>query len=438
MSCTKDKWFDAKQNLTQVIPQKVSDFQALMDNVVLDYNAPYLAEIASDGHYVTDAVFNSLTPVEKNAYTWSHTNPYTNVPDWGGSRDGSYTRVYYANLTLDGLKTATGTGTFDFNNVMGQALFYRAKNFYELLQVFAPVYDSSKAATDLGIPLRLESDINIPSKRATVKESYEQVIADVKAAVPLLPVTPQYKTRPSKPACYALLARLYLSVSDYADAGKYADSCLHLYTALLNYNTLNLALTYPLVNYNDDVIMQSTLSVGNGAVSYNAKVDMTLYQQYDPNDLRKVVLFTPATDGTVGVRSSNFYNTPFNGLTPEEMYLIRAESSARLGQKDAAMADINTLLRTRYKTGTYIDQTAATADDALVIVLLERRKELVFSGLRWSDLRRFGREGRFAVTLTRTVAGTTYTLDPKSFKYTFPIPDDVINQAPQLQQNPGW
>jgi len=437
MSCTKDKWFDAKQNLTQVVPQRVQDFQAMMDNVIMDYNAPYLGEIASDGHYVTDAVFNSLTPSEKNAYTWSHTNPYTNLVDWSYN-SGAYTRIYYTNLALDGLKTATGAGSFDYNNVMGQALFYRAKNFYELLQIFAPVYDSSKAATDLGIPLRLESDINIPSKRASVKEGYEQVISDINAALPLLPVTPQYKTRPSKPACYALLARLYLSVSDYADAGKYADSCLQLYPALLNYNTLNLAPLYPLVNYNDDVILQSTLSVGNGAISYSAKVDTALYHLYDSTDLRKVILFTPAADGTIGVRSSNFSNAPFNGLTPEEMYLIRAESRARLGQKDAAMSDINTLLRTRYKTGTYPDQTAATADEALAIALKERRKELVFSGLRWSDLRRFGREGRFAVTLTRTVAGTTYTLEPNSFKYTFPIPDDVINQAPQLQQNPGW
>ena len=437
-SCTKDKWFDRKQSQGQVVPTRVQDFQAMMDNILMDWNAPYLPEIASDDHYVTDAVFNTLPANEKNAYTWSHDQPYTSVIDWGLSGDGTYARVYYCNLALDGLKTAAGAGTFDYNNVMGQALFYRALNYYDILQEYAPVYDSAKAATDLGIPLRVDADVNILVNRSTVKESYDQVLADLNAAISLLPVTPLYKTRPSKTACYALLARLYLSVSDYSDAGKYADSCLALYTTLLDFNTLNLTATYPIPNYSNDVIFQNSLNVGGGAMSFNAKIDTALYNRYDSNDLRKTVYFILATDKTVGIRASHFSNAPFNGLTIEEMYLIRAESRARQGQAASAMADINTLLRSRYKTGKYVDQTAATADAALTTVLLERRKELVMSGLRWCDLRRFAREGRFAKTLTRTVLGKTYTLEPGSFKYVFPIPDDAIKLAPQLQQNPGW
>lgn len=437
-ACTKDKWFDAKQTLTQVVPQRVVDFQAMMDNIIMDWNAPYLPEVASDDHYVTDAIFNTLPVNEKNAYTWSHDQPYSNLVDWSIAQDGSYTRIYYANLALDGLKTAEGAGTFDYNNVKGQALFYRAWNFYMLLQEFAPVYDSAKAATDLGIPLRLESDVNIQVKRSSVKESYEQVINDVRSAIGLLPVVPSYKTRPSKPACYALLARLYLSVSDYADAGKYADSALALNATLLDFNTLNLAATYPIPNYNADIIFQNTLNVGGGVNSYNAKIDTALYNRYDADDLRKVIFFNVAADKTVGVRNSNYYNTPFNGLTIEELYIVRAECRARQGQAAQAMGDINTLLRARYKTGKYVDQAAASADDALAVVLLERRKELLLRGLRWSDLRRFAREGRFAKTLTRTVAGKTYTLEPGSFKYTFPIPDDAIKLAPGFQQNPGY
>jgi starch-binding outer membrane protein, SusD/RagB family len=317
-------------------------------------------------------------------------------------------------------------------------LFYRAKNFYDILQEYAPVYDSSKAATDLGIPLRLTSDINIVSKRATVKDSYNQVIADLTAAIPLLPVTPLYKTRPSKPAAYALMARMYLSVSDYADAGKYADSCLALYTTLVDFNTLNYTIPYPLPIYNNDVIFNCSMNVGNGPVSYNARVDSLLYQQYDSNDLRKRLFFTVNADKSVQLKNSNYYNTCFSGMSIEEMYIVRAESRARQGQTAAALADINTLLQARYKTGTYVDKTAGSADDALLIVLGERRKELLMHGVRWSDLRRLNRDPRFAKTLTRVVAGKTYTLDPGSFRYTLAIPDDVISQAPTIIQNPGW
>lgn len=437
-ACTKDKWFDQKANLSQVVPARVQDFQAMLDNPIMDWNSPYLGETGCDDHYVPDAQFLQLSTNEQNAYTWSHTSPYKSVVDWGLSGDGTYTRVYYANLSLDGLKTATGAGTADYNSVKGQALFYRAKNFFDILQEYAPVYDSAKAASDLGIPLRLESDITIVSTRATVKDSYNQVIADLNAAIPLLPVTPLYKTRPSRPACYALLARLYTSAGDYTDAGKYADSCLQLYTAIVDFNTLNYTASYPLPNYNDDVIFHCSLNVGNGPVSYNARVDSLLYKQYDSNDLRKKLFFTVNADGSVTVKQSNFYNTCFSGMTVEEVYMVRAESEARAGQTAAAMSDLNTLLRTRYKTGTYVDKTAASADEALQIVLTERRKELLMHGVRWSDLRRLNKDSRFAKTLTRTVKGQVYTLEPGSLKYTLPIPDDVISQAPTITQNPGY
>ena len=434
-SCTKDKWFDAKQSLTQVVPTRITDFQGLLDNILMDWNSPYLMEMGTDDHYATDAAYLLLSVNEKNAYTWAHDLPYTSVIDWNALNDGTWVRMYYANLVLDGLKTTAGAGSFDYNNVQGQALFYRAKNFYDLLQEYAPIYDSVKSATDPGIPLRIESDINIPTKRATVKEGYDQMISDLTQAIPLLPVTPLYKTRPSKPACYALMARLYLNVGDYADAGKYADSCLSLYTSLLDFNTLNLALATPLVNYNSDVIFNCSMNVGSLS---NTRIDSLLYKQYDSNDLRKAVFFKVNPDNTIAFRNSNYGITCFSGMSIEEMFIVRAEVKARQGQTAAALSDINTLLRARYKKGTYVDKTAASPDEALSIVLTERRKELLMHGQRWSDLRRLNKDPRFAKTLTRVIAGKTYTLEPGSFKYTLPLPDDVISQVPGLQQNPGW
>jgi len=67
--------------------------------------------------------------------------------------------------------------------------------------------------------------------------------------------------------------------------------------------------------------------------------------------------------------------------------------------------------------------------------LKERRKELLFRGLRWTDLRRLNLDPRFAVTLARNVSGQIYSLPPEDPRYAWPIPDDEI-QASGIPQNP--
>jgi hypothetical protein len=117
------------------------------------------------------------------------------------------------------------------------------------------------------------------------------------------------------------------------------------------------------------------------------------------------------------------------------LYLIRAECYARAGNISSAMSDLNTLLKTRWVSGTYTDMTATTADEALGKVLIERRKELLMRGQRWTDLRRLNKDSRFAVTLQRVINGTTYTLPPNDLRYTLLIPYNVI-QISGIQQNP--
>ena len=116
------------------------------------------------------------------------------------------------------------------------------------------------------------------------------------------------------------------------------------------------------------------------------------------------------------------------------MYLIRAEAAARAGLKDSALADLNRLLSTRWKTGTFVPYAAGSADQALDIILAERRKELIMRGTRWFDLRRLNKEPRFAKTLVRIQNSTTYTLSPNDNRYTFLIPAQVIALT-GMQQN---
>ncbi|MNX64087.1 SusD family protein [compost metagenome] len=89
------------------------------------------------------------------------------------------------------------------------------------------------------------------------------------------------------------------------------------------------------------------------------------------------------------------------------------------------MEDLNTLLSKRFGAG-FVPYTATDQKNAILTILKERRKELLFRGLRWMDLRRLNKEPEYAVTLTRIVNGTTYTLPPNDPRYVYPIPPDEI------------
>jgi len=58
-----------------------------------------------------------------------------------------------------------------------------------------------------------------------------------------------------------------------------------------------------------------------------------------------------------------------------------------------AMFELNALLSKRWTTGTFTNLEATDPAQALNIILLERRKELLFRGLRWIDIKRFNKEG---------------------------------------------
>ena len=124
----------------------------------------------------------------------------------------------------------------------------------------------------------------------------------------------------------------------------------------------------------------------------------------------------------------------YSGLAMDEVYLNRAECLARSGNIVGAMNDLNTVLINRWKTGTYTNQTAVSQSDALQKILTERRKELLFRGLRWIDIKRFNKENAGWI-LTRILNGTTYSLSPNSPLYVLPIPDNEISDS-GITQNP--
>lgn len=447
ISCNKSKFLDASPNEAIVVPKTLIQLQAVLDNdEFMNGNGqagvnPAFGEVASDNYFVLQDALTVMPTDFQNLYVWKD-NIYTSTMfcDWSFP----YRTIQYSNIVLDGLKKINKDekNSDAFDNILGSSLFYRSEMLYQLAQVFVPPYNKTTSSQNYGVVLKKTSDIYEPIKRSTIQDAYDNIIDDLKKAIVLLPVHSKYKTRPSKPAALALLARVYLSMQEYELAYLYSDSCLKIYSELLDYNfDINIVDNYSIARYNKEVIFHSRLI--QTAVSdyllfsvYNSRVDTNLVRQYDVNDLRYKAFYQEADGGMVFKGSYDGSGTLFGGIATDEIFLIRAETAARLGRTQDAMDDLNTLLKTRWDNSiVYPELTASSPEEALVIVLRERRKELVFRGLRWTDLRRLNQEGA-NITVKRILDGKEYTLLPNDKRYTFLIPPDVIGFNPGMPQNP--
>ena len=427
------KYLDKKPSQSLTTPSTLADLQAILDKGTMNGASPGYAELVADNYYLTSTTYGQANITERTSYVWDKDAMPFYIYVWNPVYNG----IYNANFVLDYLpdvsKSVTEQSVYD--KIKGGALFYRAFYFHQLAQLFCNPYTNS-AATDPGIVLRLTSGVAAKSERATVQQTYDQIINDLKAAAELLPQTDIYTTRPNKAAAYAELARVYLTMRDYSNAKTYAEAALSLNNSLLDYNAYSSSNLLPGFVNNPELLFVSVAVAPDELRSPKGIIDTNLYVSYNSNDLRKSIFFETNSTGTFW-KGSYFPDAGtykiFDGLATDEVYLILAECNARTGSKDAAMATLNTLLRNRWKTGTYTDLTAVDANDAINKILVERRKELLFRGVRWSDLRRLNVDGA-NITLRRIVNGNTYTLPPGDLRWVLLIPDLETGRS-GIQQN---
>lgn len=432
-SC-QSSFLDVKPSLGIDLLEDLQDLENLLENVYVLNQTGSLKQAASDEYYIlTKRDWEALKKeTYRNVYVWD-ADTYggePNQPDW----NGQYKAVFYANAVLDRLsEIATGEDAGRENYIKGTALLYRAYAYADMAVTFCPLYDPEDEGIGQGLPLRTSADIDKVERRSSVKETHDFIIRDLKEALVLLQGKPfpiNYPTRASAEAVYAVLARLYLNMRDYPSASFYADQCLKSYAKLVDYNDVCRDCFSPFEKNLSEVVFYSTIYTNIavltqlGELEFRA-IDTTLVKSYLSHDLRLPVMYMRSDAGhyykKAGYIKLGYYD--FTGLATDEVYLIRAEGYAREGKYDLALADLNTLLKTRFELGFFKPIDNYPNDKVLDLILEERRKSLVWRGLRWADLKRLNKEGR-NITLYRNLDGTKYQLEPNSPRYIFPIPDD--------------
>ncbi|MFC6102842.1 RagB/SusD family nutrient uptake outer membrane protein [Olivibacter domesticus] len=437
VSCNRDI-LEEKPDKSLVVPATLADYEALLNNTTFVFGTDRkgMMEVLCGDHYVNLKDVLSASISLRNGYTWQ--------PDIYGEEISdedwfvSYRQVYNANVVLDGLEELDKNvqESMAFGNVKGTALFFRANAFWTLTQLYTKPYVKESASTELGIPLRLSADFNQVSVRSNLQETYLQILDDLLKATGLLPVQQAYKTQPNKAAAWALLARTALCMNDYERAMDYAEQCLSASHQLLDFNELNAAARFPIPDMNDEVIFRSTLTNYGALFSVGVcKMDATLINAYHEDDVRKSIFYVQNADGTYSFKGHYTGSlVPFSGITVAEVLLIKAECLARRGRLDEAQEQLKTLLIHRFKNNKMEKVPYESKEELLAQILLERRKELVFRGIRWSDLRRLNLDPAFAIKLTRRIDGEEYELPPNDPRYTLLIHPATIEMT-GMQQN---
>lgn len=374
---------------------------------------------------------------------------------------GGYRTIFEANYFMKKLQENESVIGADAAKVYyAEAKFVRALSYYYLVNLYAQTYVFSADASHAGVPLILDAvtngqeALNAANKvpRNTVKQVYDQMLADLTDASAGLPVTwddPYFDhARATKAAADALMARIYLVMGQWGNANAKADAVLasardfELEPDLMDYFTKD---NYP---SNSEGIFSVAMNTSDNPNTNNA-----IGQHYSPRgrgdiqisaayrnlpdfaatDERKADMIV--TTGTSSFWTRKYYLTTFDSWVPVlrlgEVILIKAEALARQSPTPSVEA-IALLKQIRDRSNAGVLAPPLTQAALVGQILNERRIELAFEGHGMIDFLRTKRDiPARAPTQPNAVAWNAEMV-------IFPIPLIDTQQNPQLQQNPGY
>jgi hypothetical protein len=415
-----------------IIPEKTSDYEGILNAMEIGSinTTPHL--LLSDDFFATYAVapFNASS----NTYYWRGRVDElpTDLPQsWGDQ----YNNIRSLNLVTSEVLHSTGGTEQQKKQLYAEAQVLKIYEYYFLMTIFSPAYDKTTARSSYGVPLVTSVDPTVPlPARPDLQAFVDTLLNSVTSAIPDLPETNLNKTRVTKNIAYGMLCKIYHYLGDYTNSLKYAEIVLASPDAkIVDYNDYPTMATFPKSNVSPGELLYKSGSTSKRQLSPD------LVGKYDmANDLR-CKLFYPPTSGFYYFTPNAIH--PNCGITYAEIFLNKAECLARSGSIPGALTIVNEKIRkSRFAPANYTALTAATPEAALTAVLEERRRELAFKNVRWSDMKRLDKEGRMpAVTRLSGFTGTATvlaTLEPHSRNYTLQIPLMVQKFNPSMPLNP--
>jgi len=464
-SCEDYTELDPKgQNLLS----SVSDIEMLFNHPFSDrgFNFGDDQELIGDQYTsftnIPNLIVQPQQSLKKIIFTWDESadrEAYTNS-------DYKYATYYeiigtICNPALAQLETASGDEATK-KQLKAEALVLRAYMGWLSVCHFAKWYNASTAANDGGVPYPHEEDlVSEPCTQYSVKEVYDFINKDLDEALALnsLPDKSANQMRVSKAFAYAVKAMVQMAMGNYSEANQAASQSLAINGTISDYNDYIVdALGMDLMTYQYKTIQQLnrpkmemeedlfftynspmyacltpeyTSMFEEGSIfSIYAATDLLTYGMYYVGPMY-YGLYLPC------IAYNSDFSTNDSGLRTVDMYLIQAEVALRNGNIDESMGILDKIRQKRIVPASYapLQGTITTKADAIAKFKQISRTENVFTIKNYLNLKRWNTESEWQTTITKTVNGTTFTLSPSSPLWIWTIPQNAINNNPNLKQN---
>ena len=169
--------------------------------------------------YPGDNVALSGTTTDALFFTYNYNNLATS-----GRVNNFWTSGYQAIVGCNKMIALTTEGeSEETDQLIGENYYLRAYAYFELVNVFGRPYNQGR--DNLGVPLKLSSQIDDLPDRNTVGEVYDQVLADLLKAESLMSVN-KSNSYATKEAAQALLSRVYLYMEENQKSIDYANKVI--------------------------------------------------------------------------------------------------------------------------------------------------------------------------------------------------------------------
>lgn len=360
-----------------------------------------------------------------------------------------YNTIFRANIVLGNLDVVSNADkAVSFE---AEAKFNRALAYFNLVRLYGDVPLIDKVISPL--------DTEIQYTRVATSSIYDLIVSDLTTAASGLDNS--YKTRASKAAAQALLAKVHLTLGNYSEAKTLCENVIGSGFGLMDnfndvfYQERNKEIIFAIgyesalssdsqnfsaewmngvgrssgVNYVTNDVITALDEFGGNRTQYSYRNDASQTTQ------NQVTKYLPngesgGADGKTFISDATLAGNDWIVLRYADVLLMHVEAILAGGNETTDSQALSSFQKVRDRAGLTTTVTIVTKDG----LLLERRVELAFENHRLFDLVRFGRAESVLSTFS-AVNGLGYS----SSDLLLPIPQREINLSKGLMsQNAGY